>query len=393
MRSPAGDAELCRGPSAPDNRRAPGYNRSANLVLCLERMIMSTNLPSRKSLRRVAVVLGGLGLIMATMDDGRAQSAEAFYKGRTVTLVIPTNTGGINDLAGRLVARHLGRFIPGAPQVSARNEPAVGGLGLANSFAEAAPRDGSVIAIIQRAVPLLAIQGDPKAKFDPQKFTWLGSLSTFADDAYMLVVNARHPARTFRDLQGGAAAAKIGADEPGSTNLTFALIAKSLGLNVNVVLGFTGAAALSEAMRKGDIDGQVIGLVSISANQPAMWNGRTVRPLVQFGRATRHPALAEIPTGRELTSDPGMLALIEFAELPFFMALPFVAPPDLPPERAAALRSAFMAMSRDRGFLDEAKRAKLDISPIDGDAARALLAKAAATPKEVIDRYNEIATP
>src|SRR5262245_65521746 len=107
-------------------------------------MIMSTNFPSRKSLRRVAAILGGLGLVIATVHEGRTQSTEAFYKGRTVTLVIPTNTGGINDLAGRLVARHLGRFIPGAPQVSARNEPSVGGLGLANSFAGAAPRDGSV---------------------------------------------------------------------------------------------------------------------------------------------------------------------------------------------------------------------------------------------------------
>jgi tripartite-type tricarboxylate transporter receptor subunit TctC len=332
-------------------------------------------------------------MVMTARGEGRAQSIAAFYSGRTVTLVIPTATGGINDLAGRLVARHLGRFIPGGPVIAPRNEPAAGGLGLANSFQEAAPRDGSVIAIIQRAVPLLAIQGDPKARFDPQTFTWLGSLSTFADDAYMLLVNASHPAKTFRDLQGPAISAKIGADEPGSTNLTFALIAKTLGLNVNVVLGYTGAAALSEGMRKGEIDGQVIGLVSISANQPAMWSGRTVRPLVQFGRTTRHPTLAEIPTGRELTSDPGMLALLEFAELPFFMALPFLAPPDLPPDRAAALGAAFMAMGRDRAFLDDAKRAKLDISPIDGDAVRALLAKAAATPKDVIARYNEIATP
>jgi tripartite-type tricarboxylate transporter receptor subunit TctC len=343
--------------------------------------------------RHAVALLCGLGLAMATTGQGRTQSVEAFYQGRTVTLIVPTATGGINDLGGRLVARHLGRFIPGAPQIMARNEPGGGGLGLANSFADGAPRDGSVIAIIQRAVPLLAIQGDPKAKFDPQKLTWLGSLSTFADDAYMLVVNASHPAKTYRDLQGGGTVAKIGADEPGSTNLTFALIAKSLGLNINVVLGFTGAAALSEGMRKGDIDGQVIGVVSISANQPAMWNGKMVRPLVQFGRTTRLPSLPDIPTGRELTADPAMLALIEFAELPFFMALPFVAPPDLPPERAAALRSGFMAMMRDPSFVEDAKRAKLDVSPIDGDAVLALLKKAAATPKEVIARYNEIATP
>jgi tripartite-type tricarboxylate transporter receptor subunit TctC len=121
-----------------------------------------------------------------------------------------------------------------------------------------------------------------------------------------------------------------------------------------------------------------------------MWTGKSVRPLIQFGRATRHPQLPDVPTGRELTNDPKVLALLEFAELPFFMALPFLAPPGLPPDRAAALRTAFMAMCRDPAFLDEARKAKLDISPIDGEAVRVLLAKAAATPTDVVMHYNEI---
>ncbi len=349
-------------------------------------------MPMKASARRsFTLLLCGLATMVAGMHAARAQSVEEFYRGRTVTLIVPTATGGINNLSGRLVAKHLGRFIPGQPQIAVENRPQGGGLALANSFQDKAPRDGSVIAIIQRAIPQLAIQGDPKATFDPQKFTWLGSLSTFANDAYMLVVNSSHPAKTVDDLKRPGISAKIGADHPGDTNLTFALIGKALGLNLTAVGGFNGAAAISEGMRKGEIDGQVIGLVSISANQSAMWTGKTVRPLVQFGRATRHPQLPDIPTGRELTSDPKMLALIEFAELPFFMALPFLAPPGLPADRAAALRAAFMAMCKDQAFLDEAGKAKLDISPIDGDAVRALLAKSAATPKDVIAQYNEVA--
>jgi tripartite-type tricarboxylate transporter receptor subunit TctC len=340
-----------------------------------------------------AGVIGLCVLAFASLNQAWAQSVEQFYKGRTITLIIPTSTGGINDLSGRLVAKHIGRFIPGEPNVVAQNIPAGGGLALANRFAAApeAERDGSVIAVIQRAIPQLAIQGDPAAKFDPQKLTWLGSLSSFAEDAYILVVNANHPAKTAADLKKPGVAVKVGADAPGSTNLTFALVAKEvLGLHVETVGGFTGAAALSKGMRDGDLDGQVIGLVSISANQPEMWNSKSVRPLIQFGRTTRHPELADVPTGRELTSDPKALALLEFAELPFFMALPFVAPPDLPADRAAALKSAFMAMVQDKTFLEDAKKAKLDISPIDGEAIRQLLAKSAATPKDVIAHYNEI---
>lgn len=344
---------------------------------------------ANKALHLVAAALTcSLGLLSA---QAGAQPVEQFYQGRTVTLVIPTATGGINDLSGRLVARHIGRFIPGQPTVAPQNRASGGGLSLLNDFATSAPRDGSVISVIQRAIPLLAIQGDPQAKFNPQAFTWLGSLSSFADDAYMLVVNATHPAKTVDDLKKPGITARIGADMPGNTNLTFALIPKiAFSLNLTVVDGYVGAAALSEAQRRNEIDGQVIGLVSISANQSAMWTSRSVRPLIQFGRTTRHPQLPDVPTGRELTTDPKLLALLEFAELPFFMALPFVAPSGLPPEHAAALQKAFMAMCQDAAFLDDAKKAKLDISPINGEAVRALLSKAAATPKDVVTHYNEI---
>jgi tripartite-type tricarboxylate transporter receptor subunit TctC len=347
---------------------------------------------ARNKFNRTALALcGGVAMMVAQSGGGSAQSVEQFYDGKTVTLIIPSVTAGINDLSGRLVAKHLGRFIPGHPNVVPENRPTNGGLGLLNDFAAAAPRDGSVIAVVQRAVPQLAIQGDPQAKFDPQAFTWLGSLSSFADDAYMLVVNASFPAKTAHDLATPGLAARIGADVPGSTNLTFALIPKiAFGLNLTIVGGYVGAAALSEAQRKNEVDGQVIGLASISANQSAMWTSNSVRPLIQFGRLTRLPQLPDVPTGRELTNDPKVLALLDFAELPFFMALPFVAPPGLPPDRAAALRDAFMAMCRDPAFLDDARKAKLDISPIDGEAVRALLAKSAATPKDVVARYNEI---
>jgi tripartite-type tricarboxylate transporter receptor subunit TctC len=141
-------------------------------------------------LRRLGAVFLGAGFAGVAARSASAQSAEQFYKGRTVTLIIGTARGGINDLSGRLVAKQLGRFIPGGPSVVAVNRAEGGGLALANSFADTKENDGSVIAIIQRGIAQLAIQGDPHAKFDPLKLTWLGSLSSFATDAYILVVNA-----------------------------------------------------------------------------------------------------------------------------------------------------------------------------------------------------------
>jgi len=337
---------------------------------------------------RRACRLAALLLLVVCPSVAEAQTPAQFYQGRVVTLIVPTLPGGINDLSANLVARHLGQFIPGHPTIALKHEPKGGGLALANAFATTAPRDGSVIAIIQRAVPQLAIEGAPKAKFNPLAFTWLGSLSSFADDAYMIVVNADFPAKNAADLEHLAHPARIGADGAGSTNYTIGVVAQeTLHLKLTILPNYTGAPAIFKAMRDGQLDGQVIGLDSISANQPAIWQGRKVRPLIQFGRTTRHPELPDVPTGRELTRDPKALAIIAFAELPFQMALPFLAPPGVPADRAAALQDAFAHMMADPEFLADAKSVKLGISPVSGPAVKALLASAAATPRDVVARY------
>src|ERR1700730_11613093 len=284
-----------------------------------------------------------------------APSVEQFYRGRTVTLMVGTAPGGINDISARVVARHLNRFIPGNPTIIVQTTPGAGGLVTANRIYQAAERDGSVLAKLERAVPQLAIQGNRNANFDPTRFTWLGSLSSYANDAYMLLVNDSHPAKTAADLRRPDITVNLGGDNAASSNLIFALIAReTLGLNVQLVRGYTGAAPMFFAMQAGELDGQMIGLSSVKTGQRDLWNRHVFRPLLQFGRSTRLNELADLPTGRELARDAKALALIEFAELPFFMALPFAAPPGVPPERAKALQSAFREMGKDTAFLDEA---------------------------------------
>ncbi len=343
---------------------------------------------SGKSLPVLAAVLC---LALAAARDAAAQSVEQFYKGRTVTLLVGTAPGGINDISARLVARHLGRFLPGNPSFIVQNNPGAGGLVTANRLFVNAEKDGSVLAKLERAVPQLAIQGNPNAQFDPMKLTWLGSLSSYADDAYLMLVNANHAAKTIADLKRPGIAVALGADHVASSNLIFAVIAKEvLGLNVNVVRGYTGAAPLFLAMQRGELDGQMVGLSSVRTGQRDLWNRKVFRPLMAFGRTRRHAEFPDLPIGRELTSDPAALSLIDFAELPFFMALPFAGPPDIPADRAKALQAAFMAMCRDRGFVEEAEKLGIDMSPIDGEAIVRLLARTAATPKEVVARYNAI---
>ena len=275
------------------------------------------------------------------------------------------------------------------PPLIVQTTPGAGGLVTANRIYQAAETDGSVLAKLERAVPQLALAGNPNAQFDPAKFTWLGSLSSYADDAYLMLVNTRHPARTIADLRSPGVSVALGADNAASSNLIFAVIAKEvLGLQVNVVRGYTGAAPLFLAMQRGEIDGQFIGLSSVRTGQPDLWKRHAFRPLMAFGRAARHADFPELPTGRELAADPSALALIEFAEFPFFMALPFAAPPDVPPDRASALQRSFMAMCRFEAFRAEAEKLGIDLSPISGDTILQLLARMAVTPADVIPRYK-----
>src|SRR5262245_24804018 len=121
-------------------------------------------------------------LLLTATQGAAAQTVEQFYRGRTVNFLVASVPGGVNDLSARLIARHLGRHIPGNPTLVVQNLQS-SGLVLANRIFAGSEKDGSVIAILERGVPQLAIQGEPNARFDPMKLGWLGSLSSYADDA------------------------------------------------------------------------------------------------------------------------------------------------------------------------------------------------------------------
>ena len=334
----------------------------------------------------------GLALALLAAPTGAgAQSVEQFYRSKPINMLVASAPGGVNDLVARLISRHLGKYLPGNPTIIVQNLQS-SGIVLGNRLYSNAEKDGSVIAMLERGTPQLAIQGDANARFDPRKFNWLGSVSSYANDAYTLTVNASFHAKSVDDLKRfDRPSAKVGSTGAGATNAIFTIIAKDvLGLNIQHVRGYRGAADVFLAQQRGELDGQVVGLSSMKAGQAALWKSGAFRPLVAFGRTTRFPELPDAPTGRELTNDPNKLKLLEFAEAPFFMALPVVAPPDLPPDRAKALGDAFMAMTKDAAFIDEANRMSLDLSPIDGSAVRKVITQMAETPKDVIAQFNEI---
>ena len=320
-----------------------------------------------------------------------AASVETFYAGRTITLIVPFGPGAYYDLGARLIARHLGEHIPGKPRLIVENQPNAGGIGLANRFAFGAQNDGSVIGVVQRAVPQYALIDYHSVKFDPLKLAWIGSLSAYATDAYVLLINAKAGIKTLADLQKPGVNIKLGAGRSGSANLIFALVAKDLfKLNFDIVRGYEGTAPIFLALRRGEVDGLFADWSTVKASVVDLWTSHKVVALVQFGRKTRYADLPDVPTARELVHGQADRQFLNFAELPFFMALPVLAPSGVPADRLAVLQTAFLAMTSDPALLEDFKRMNYPVDPIAGDAVRVQITEAAATPADVIKKFKEL---
>ena len=150
----------------------------------------------------VALACMAAALTAASLVVGDAAAQAPTYAGRTITLIVGSSPGGYYDVAGRVVAHHLARFLPGNPSIVVQNQPGAGGLAGVNRLGNMPERDGRTILVMSRALPQLALLGDPNAAFDPLQLTWLGSLSSYKDDAYLMIINARHPAHALADLRG-----------------------------------------------------------------------------------------------------------------------------------------------------------------------------------------------
>ena len=339
--------------------------------------------------KRAIIAAVSIAAGMLDAPWARAQSVAQYYGGRTITLYVGTAAGGLYDAAGRIIGRHMGRFIPGEPKFVIDNLPGGEGIVLANRLANTIERTGAAFGLVDRSVVQTAAQGGSQALYNPATLTWIGSLSSYANDAFFLAVNANFRAKNIADLRRQDVSAQIGATS-GTTNFIFAMLARNmLGLHLNVVRGYANSPAIYLAQSRGEIDGHVTSLTSIRVQQRDLWEERKIRPIVQFARTTRLAELGDVPTARELISDEMDRAVLQFSELPFQMALPFVGPPDIPPDRAAALQSAFLATVKDPQFLEDAAKLHLDVSPIDSPTLRGLVLQTLATPKNVIDRYSE----
>jgi tripartite-type tricarboxylate transporter receptor subunit TctC len=346
---------------------------------------------SLRTLVRVASSMLALGLL-ATVQ-ARADMVSDFYRGKQLNLIVGYGTGGGYDIYARLVARYLGQYIPGNPSIIVQNMPGAGSLRSVNYLYNAAPKDGSVIGTFARDMPLIGIIGNPNARFNAREFTWLGSSSSYGNDAYLLFVRRDAAVKSIEDARrpGGPALVLGGTSEGASGNDVATVLRDALGLNLKVVIGYPDSNAIFLAIDRKEVDGRFVGLSAVQSSHPEWLRPDSrMHALVQFARAARHSDFADVPTARELTKDGTSRALIELAEIPYTLSRPFAAPPGVPQDRAMALQEAFLAVHQDPQYRDEAARLKIDVSPVGADDVLRAIARIAAAPPELLGYMKKL---
>jgi tripartite-type tricarboxylate transporter receptor subunit TctC len=333
---------------------------------------------------RSATILIGCAVITASLvSSARANSVEDFYRGKTVALLIGYSVGGGYDAYGRLVARHLGKHIPGQPNVVPQNMTGAGSLKAANYLYSVAPKDGSAIGTFSRSLAIAPLIG--KAEFDSTKFSWLGSVT---DEVSLCVTRQNSAVKTFNDLV--ATPSTFGGEGAGSDPNVFALLYRNVfGAKIKLVQGYPGTNEIQLATERGEVDG-LCGLSwsTLKGRYPHWLKERKANILVQAGIKSE-AELPNVPNASDLAKEPEQRQILNLILIGQAMARPFAAPPGIPPDRKAALIAAFDRTMRDPELLAEAKRLNVDVNPVGAAKLDALLADAYGTPKDVIAKATK----
>jgi tripartite-type tricarboxylate transporter receptor subunit TctC len=328
--------------------------------------------------RRAALLLA---VTLSLTTAARAETPAEFYKGKDVRMLISHPPGGGYDIYARFFARHLTRFLDGHPNVIPQNMPGAAGIVMANSMAAQQPSDGTVIGLGPGSIGTADLFGASGARYDARKFSWIGSMN--ADVGVSLSWHTS-PVKTAADLMktelivGGAGATDQSVVFPTALN-------RILGTKFKIIPGYAGSAATSLALERGEISGiGGMNFSSILANKPDWLRDKKINILVQLA-LERHPDLPDVPTVVELAKTDRQRAILELVFSQSSMGRAILGPPGIPADRLQALRSAFDAMMKDKEFLAEADKMKIEINqPMSGKNMAQLVDKLYRATPEIV---------
>lgn len=332
-----------------------------------------------------ALALCGMALVASRAS---ADSVADFYKGRNIDFIVGAAAGGGFDQTARPLAPFLSKYMPGNPNVVVRNMPGGAGVIMTNYLVSAAAADGTAIGMGTGNVPyeprLNMLSADGRnIRYDPRKLAWIGTPVREPQVSYVWHGTS---VKTWEDLR--TQKVRFGATAASGDNAIFPAMAnKLLNLKSEVITGYRGVAEILLAMERGELEANNSAYSTLGVSKPDWRRDNKVRYVMQFG-VERIAELQDVPTLYELVDDSEDKKMLRFFFLKFEMHRPIYAPPNIPADRLAALRTAFDRAMKDPDFLAVADKMGLMIRPLDGAGVAKLVDEIMTTPQPVVDRLR-----
>jgi tripartite-type tricarboxylate transporter receptor subunit TctC len=339
-------------------------------------------------MRNLGLSLAAGILMLGLGGRAQAQGVADFYRTHPLSIVIGFSAANAYDVYGRLLARHIAKHIPGNPTIIPINKPGAGSLSAANYLYAVAPKDGSVIGIFSRSIPVDPLLGTPGAAYDARKFTWLGSAGS---EVSICVAWYTSAVKTWDDLLTKDFV--VAASGPTSDTGAFPLFIKNFfGAKIKIINGYPGGGEMSKAIESGEVDGRCgWSYGAAKAAKPGWFADKKLNVLVQTG-LHKNPELPDVPLIIDLgkTAEQTQILKVVFSRQEF--GWPFTAPPDVPEDRKLALRRAFDETLRDPEFLEDAQKIGAEINPMSGAEFEKLIADIYSTPDDVVAKVRDLMT-
>ena len=335
----------------------------------------------RISLARALLVF----LTVIVCVPARAQDdVAAFYKGKTLRIVVGTGVGSGYDITARTLARHISAHIPGNPLIIVQNQPGAGGLTMTNSLNANGPFDGTVIGAPFNGTPTMPLLQPQTARFDAAKLGYIGSTNR---ETQVMYVWASVPIKSLEDVK--TTELVMGAQGPGSTQYDYpVLLDRLLGYKFKVITGYESTPKIHLALERGEVQGTIANWSTLKALNSNWLAEKRIRLLAQWG-LNKLPEIGDVPSVFDYVTAAADRAAVKLVVARLEYGRPYFVPPGVPAERIAALRRAFDATVKDPAFLAEAATEKIDIDPLSGEAVQKLIEEVSQTPDDVVQRVRQ----
>jgi len=320
-------------------------------------------------------------LVLSSLSaSAYADGVADFYRGKTVQILVGVSPGGEYDVHARLLARHIGRHIPGNPAIVVQNVPGAGGLVMANQLYNLAPKDGSTLGVVSNGLLAQQAVGLRNVQYDAGKFQWVGAISPMVQIFGVWRATGVTSLEETRSKE-----VVVGTVGRGNASFSFPMVLKAFyGAQLKIVTGYRGGSEINIAMERGEVGGRVTTWSSWKVTHPSWFVNDLVRVLAYAG--PRPKDLPNIPALEDVASTPEDRQVVRLLMSGAGLGRPLATPPGVPTERVVAIQAAFHRTMMDPAFLKDAGASHIEIDPVSGYEMQRIISEALSTPAALRER-------